>query len=59
MLYHTVKLSEECDIKYIARGPKAQVRYIFISSETKSRMIWMNIQREYENNFEAKVSRGG
>ena len=29
MLYHTVRLIEECDIKNIARGPKARVRYFF------------------------------
>ena len=58
MLYHTGRFIEECNIKYITRGPKARVRYIFHINQDEVE-VDMNVYttriREY---FDAKMSRG-
>ena len=59
MLYHTVRLIEECDIKNIVRGPKARVRYFFHINRDEVEVdmsVYTTRIREY---FDVQISRGG
>ena len=59
MLYHTVRLIEECDIKNIARGPKARVRYFFYINRDEVEVDMSVYATRIREHFDAQISRGG
>ena len=59
MLYHTVRLIEECDIKYISREPKARVGYIFHINRDEVEVDMKVYKTRIREHFDAKISRGG
>ena len=58
MLYHIGRLIEECDIKYITRGPEAQGWYIFYINRDKVEVDMNVYTTRIRENFGAKMSQG-
>ena len=58
MLYHTVRLIEECDIKNIARGPKVRVRYFFHINRDEVEVDMNVYATRIREHFDAQISRG-
>ena len=58
MLYHTVRLIEECDIEYIAQGPKARVGYIFYINRDEVEVDIKAYKTKIREHFDVKISRG-
>ena len=56
MLYHTVRLIEECDIKYIARGPKARVGYISYINRDEVEVDINAYTTRIREHFDVKIS---
>ena len=59
MLYHTVRLVEECDIKYISRGPEARVRYIFYINRDEVEVDIKAYTTRIREYFDVEISQGG
>ena len=59
MLYHTVRLVEECDIEYITRGPQARVGYIFHINRDEVEVDMNVYTTRIREHFDAMISRGG
>ena len=59
MLYHIGRLIEECDIKYITRGPRARVRYIFHINRDEVEVDIKAYTTRIQEYFDVEISQGG